>query len=81
MKLEQCYGDKDSFIDLKNGEEKYMNIRVDLDTDFDSFPYIDTLTYGDDGFITNDDYYNTYDYSNTNGSRGENEKRSRRTQK
>ena len=31
-----------------------MLIKIELDTNFDEFPYIDTFTYGGEGFITND---------------------------
>lgn len=56
-----------------DGENVELTLRVNLDTDFDYYPYIDTFCYGGDGFLTNDDdSSNThYSYQSTGGDRSE----------
>ena len=52
-----------------DGEKEDLVLRVNLDTDFDSYPYIDTLCYGGDGFLSNDSNDVMYTYQNTGGDR------------
>jgi hypothetical protein len=63
----KTYANKKSFIN-SDGNEVYCEFRVDTDTEFDCYPYIDTFQYGGDGFLSNGDNY-TYTYSNTDGGR------------
>ena len=60
-------GDKDQFIDDK-GEEVRRNFTVTTSTEFDSYPYIDTFSYGDHGSLNN---YGggKHEYTNTDGTR------------
>ena len=54
-----------------DGTEREQIVRIETDTDFNQYPYIDTLSYGGDGFITNDRDCDDrmYTYDNTNGER------------
>ncbi len=52
-----------------DGEKEDLKLMVNLDTEFDSYPYIDTLCYGGDGFLSNDPSDTMYTYQNTGGSR------------
>jgi len=56
-----------------DGDTVHLVLKVNLDTDFGSYPYIDTLCYGGDGFITNDDDASSahYCYQYTGGDRCE----------
>lgn len=51
------------------GEEIYKTLRVYTDTDFDYFPYIDTFSFGGDGYLTNESGQD-YCYNETDGRRG-----------
>jgi hypothetical protein len=46
-------------------------IRIDTGTDFDQYPYIDTFTFGGDGYLCNDNCNGGYEYCNTDGNRTE----------
>jgi len=63
----KSYDNKQTFINLL-GEEINKTFTVYTDTDFSSFPYIDTFQYGGDGFLSNADNYE-YTYNNTDGTR------------
>ena len=52
-----------------DGDKEDLILRVNLDTEFDSYPYIDTLSYGGDGFLSNDPSNTMYTYQNTGGDR------------
>jgi hypothetical protein len=62
----KSYDNKDQFVDpLGNRVTKYFTINTD--TDHDSYPYIDTFTYGEDGSLNNRG--GQYSYNNTDGKR------------
>ena len=63
----KSYDNKRTFINLL-GEEIDKTFTVYTDTDFDSYPYIDTFQYGGDGFLSNNDNYE-YTYCCTGGER------------
>ena len=47
-----------------------MVVRIETPTDFSKYPYIDTMSFGCDGVLTNDEYENhEYSYNNTDGTR------------
>jgi hypothetical protein len=52
-----------------DGDKEDLILRVNLDTEFGSYPYIDTLSYGGDGFLSNDPSNTMYTYQNTGGDR------------
>jgi hypothetical protein len=54
-----------------DGDKEDLVLRVNLDTEFDSYPYIDTLCYGGDGWLSNDNSDSIYTYQNTGGDREE----------
>lgn len=65
------FGDKMEFFCPPLYEEAIVKtLRIETDTDYDQFPYIDTFTYGSDGYLTNVDVEH-YSYTNTNGIRGD----------
>jgi len=71
VKPRQTYDDKTTFQD-PNGTVFEETYRIALKTDFGAYPYLDTFTYGGDGWLTNDvtcDYQ--HQYTNTNGTRNE----------
>ncbi len=67
-KYYKTYDYKRHFIS-PDGEEFCLHLKVETDTDFSHYPYIDTFQYGDDGYLTNDDDDATYTYNQTNGDR------------
>jgi hypothetical protein len=70
----KCYDYKDRFTD-DNGATCYQawyKFYFD-ETKVCTYPYIDTFTYGGDGYITNDEDDNEYTYNQTDGSREDNE--------
>jgi hypothetical protein len=58
---------KTSFINSE-GNVLYRKFKIYTATDFDTYPYIDTFQYGDDGYLTNKGDYQ-YEYSSTDGER------------
>jgi len=63
----KTYSNKCDFLD-SNGELYKRQFTIQTDTTWDYYPYIDTFTYGGDGFITN--YCGEiYEYTNTDGTR------------
>lgn len=68
-KYRQSYEDKEEWINHKTNEQYDKIYHIDLETDCEEFPYIDTFTYGGKGFITNDsdDLRITYKNDNTGG--------------
>lgn len=66
-KAYQNYSEKEDFINPE-GEQITKTFKIYTDTCFDYYPYIDTFTYGDEGFLTNSGGY-TYSYNNTDGTR------------
>lgn len=67
-KEKQSYDYKDSFVGT-DGKTFFKNFTIKLNTDFDRFPYIDTFTYGSDGWLSNDACDSDYEYTNTSGHR------------
>lgn len=62
--------DRRTFID-SNGQvvsNKYFTIHTD--TEFNSYPYIDTFCYGEEGYLTNKDI-GEYEYLETSGDRND----------
>src|SRR5690606_6439674 len=51
------------------GVQRKIYAKISLDTDFESYPYLDTFTYGKDGFISNDRDDTLYEYTETDGTR------------
>lgn len=63
----KSFDDKKDFV-RPDGKLFSKEITVHTDTDFDSYPYIDTFSYGGDGYLCN--YPDgPYEYDCTNGSR------------
>ena len=58
---------KTSFINSE-GNVLYRKFKIYTATDFDTYPYIDTFQYGDDGYLTNQPD-GKYEYSSTDGER------------
>jgi len=67
-KYKQSYDYKRELLSPE-GEQIDKILTVYTDTDFENFPYIDTFTYGKDGYLTNDNSDYIYEYNNTNGTR------------
>lgn len=67
-KAEQSYSNKTNWIN-PDGQRFQEEIKIKLDTDFDQYPYLDTFSFGGDGFISNYDADGFYDYTNTDGTR------------
>ncbi len=64
----KTYDNKSLFID-NIGEKQEKTFKIFTNTDYSAYPYIDTFSYGDDGFLTNTCNYSTYTYNNTDGTR------------
>lgn len=66
----KTYSERDWFED-KDGNRFRRTIRINTGTDFDEYPYIDTFSYGGDGFLTNCSGEDgvIYEYNCTGGSR------------
>ncbi len=60
------YEYKEDFIRPDGGKEN-RTFKIFTPTDFESYPYIDTFTYGGDGYITNNSYNTEYTFSETDG--------------
>lgn len=65
------YLSRDNKIDFitPTGECIALNLRLDLKTDFKCYPYIDTLSYGGDGWLSNREVDWLYEYSAVDGGR------------
>lgn len=63
----KSYQNKTRFVD-PDGESRYIKIKIYTNTDFNCYPYIDTFSYGSDGFLTNESGFD-YEYNNTDGTR------------
>jgi len=63
----RSYDDKTDFV-RPDGKCFSKTLTVHTATDFDKYPYIDTFSYGGDGYLTNDDG-EPYQYDCTDGSR------------
>lgn len=69
VKQRQTYDDKDIW-QRPDGSSFRKTMKVWLCTSFDKFPYLDTFTYGGDGWLSNDeDCDHLYKYTHTDGSR------------
>lgn len=67
-KYNQSYDTKETFLNEK-GEKVYKTFKIETDTEFDKYPYIDTFTYGTDSYLTNSSSECNYTYNCTNGDR------------
>lgn len=69
----KSYRDKDRYV--KDGNIFCKAYKIATPTEFDYYPYIDTFTYGGDGFLCNDNSFSgiVYEYCETGGTRGEDE--------
>ena len=64
----KTYRDKDYYT--KDGVSNFnRTITIDTPTTFDYYPYIDTFTYGGDGFLKNTCNGTQYEYCQTGGTR------------
>ncbi len=64
------YEDRTVWVNPETDKNETMKVRIELDTDHSRYPYIDTFSYGGDGWLENhtgSDY--DYTYNKTNGSR------------
>lgn len=68
------YSDKQTLI-FPNGEVRAVKMKIELDTEWESYPYIDTFTYGTDGWLSNVSGSWEYTYNNTDGTRDGDEER------
>jgi len=68
-KAQQNFQNKREVFNPADGTSYDLKMKVELDTDFSRYPYIDTFTYGDEGFLCNYDSSLRYTYNNTDGSR------------
>ena len=72
-KAQQSHDAMDKLMSPKNKYTKVvkMNLVVELNTDHDKFPYLDTFRYGVDGYNTNfkDEGISIYNYGNIVGTR------------
>lgn len=65
----KSFDDKKALINPVTKEMEYKTIKIYTDTDFDYYPYIDTLHYGGDGYLTNSSTDYKYEYCCTDGGR------------
>lgn len=63
----KSYDHKTSFVS-PDGTEKELSLTINTKTEFDSYPYIDTFSYGDYGSLFNYEK-GCYQYNGTNGTR------------
>lgn len=70
----KSYRDKDYFV--KEGNVFRKSYKIATATQFDYYPYMDTFTYGGDGWLTNSSSVTyMYEYCNTDGTRNGDEER------
>ena len=67
-KAEQSYSNKTNWINPE-GEKFQKSMKINLETEFDYYPYLDSFSFGGDGYVSNYDADGFYDYTNTDGSR------------
>lgn len=65
----KSYTNKTTLV-TPEGEIVYKEMVINTPTDFEFYPYIDTFSYGEDGYLSNIDN-NCYTYNYTDGSRDE----------
>jgi len=65
----KSYRDKDRYV--KDGNVYRKAYKIATRTEFDYYPYIDTFTYGGEGFLCNDNSFSgiVYEYCQTGGTR------------
>jgi hypothetical protein len=63
----RTYAEKRTFV--KGGSIFDKTYKINTGTDFSYYPYIDTFSYGGDGFLSNSSNDCQYEYCNTDGSR------------
>ena len=69
-KREQTHTSQKEFVKIATGEYINTSFTIELNTDFNKSPYLDTFRYGKRGVISNDsEGYNDYTYTNTEGGR------------
>ncbi len=69
MKTHQSMDTGKDVTEVKTGKKLSMTMNVKLDTGFCSFPYIDTFSWGGDGWLCNESVDCIYVYDQTNGKR------------
>lgn len=69
MKTYQSMETGTDVTDVKTGKELCKIMNVKLNTDFYSFPYIDTFSWGGDGWLCNEPGDHVYVYNQTEGGR------------
>lgn len=67
-KEKQSYDYKHSFVN-PDGTKFDKSYKINLKTDFDEYPYIDTFTYGGEGWLSNSYDGAFYEYTCTSGER------------
>lgn len=60
---------RDKQVMFRNGEQFSRTFKIVTGTEFDYYPYIDTFTYGGDGFLSNSSNGCMYEYNQTGGGR------------
>lgn len=69
-KREQTHTSQKEFVKIATGEYINTSFTIELNTDFNKSPYLDTFRYGKRGVISNDsEGYNDYTYASTEGGR------------
>jgi len=64
----KSFSNKTNFLDSEGNEILNREFKINTNTNYAQFPYIDTFQYGNDGFLSNKNSY-IYTYSNTDGTR------------
>lgn len=60
---------KSDWVDPNTDDTKQMFFRIDTNTEFRYYPYIDTFSYGADGWLSNREEDTYYTYNCTDGTR------------
>jgi hypothetical protein len=72
VKYRQSYDDKEQWVSPE-GNEFHEHVHIHLSTEWDSYPYMDTFAFMDDGVISNE-RGSEYNLSDTGGCRDEGER-------
>jgi hypothetical protein len=67
----KSYAEKTFFVNPESKESEIKIFTINTQTDFGRYPYIDTFSYGSDGYLTNNIDDDKYTYSGTGGGRNE----------
>jgi hypothetical protein len=65
----RTYDYKNKFVDTTNDKFFEAIFQINTPTEFCEYPYIDTFSYGKDGYLTNDENIRKYIYNYTDGTR------------